>query len=157
VTPKMRHVVMLMAVLSFVAPASARADVRLGLGADYWAGYWAGGYWAERGNGFLSVTLAVDGPIARNLHVGGRFGALVTGGYPNTFGVPLDLFLRAHLGGGRVYLEGLLGPWLFFSNIPDFHFHGAIGFGLQTGGLVFGLEVGWIRSPHAGLRLGFQI
>jgi hypothetical protein len=156
----MRHVMMLMAVLSFVAPAPARADVRLGLGVDYWAGYssgYWGGYWAEMGNGFLSLTIAVDGPIARSLHVGGRFGALVTGGSPNTFGVPLDLFLRAHLGSGRVYLEGLLGPWFFFASPMQFHFHGAFGFGLQSGGLVFGLEVGWIRSPHAGLRLGFQI
>ncbi|HZA49644.1 MAG TPA: hypothetical protein VE549_02825 [Myxococcaceae bacterium] len=143
----MRQVVILMAVLCCAVPAAARADVRLGLGADYWA---------ETRNGFLSLTIGVDGPLARYLHVGGRFGALVTG-YPNTFGVPIDLFLRAHLGGGRVYLEGLVGPWLFFPTAFNMHFHGAFGFGLQTGGLVFGLEVGWVRSTHAGLRLGFQI
>jgi hypothetical protein len=145
----MRHAAILIGVLCCATPAVARADVRLGLGADYWA---------ETRTGFLSVTLAVDGPIARYLHVGGRFGALVTG-YPNTFGVPLDLFLRAHLAGGRVYLEGLLGPWIFFyPNVFDrLRFHGGFGFGLQSGGLVFGLEVGWVDAPHAGLRLGFQI
>ena len=145
----MRHTAILIGVLCCGAPAVARADVRLGLGADYWA---------ESRNGFLSLTLGVDGPIARYLHVGGRFGALVTGGYPNTFGAPIDLFLRAHLAGGRVYLEGLVGPWLLFDPYRlDLAFHGGFGFGLRSGGLVFGLEVGWVKEPHAGLRLGFQI
>ena len=143
----MRHMAILIGVLCCAAPSVARADVRLQLGADYWR---------EPRNGFVTLTLAVDGPIARYLHVGGRFGALVTGS-PNAFGVPVDLFLRAHLGEGRVYLEGLLGPWFFYPSALDMKFHGAFGFGLQSGGLVFGLEVGWVDAPHAGLRLGFQI
>ena len=135
-----------------VAPGTAHADVRLGLGADYWA--------EMPRAGFADLTLAVDGYIARNLQVGGRFGALVTM-YPNTFGVPLDLLLRANL--GHVYLEGLVGPWIFMepywqSYAALFHFHGAFGFGLQSGGLLFGVEVGWLDPwPHAGLRLGFRI
>ena len=144
----MRHAAIVIGALCCAAPSVARADVRLGLGADWWR---------DSRNGFLSLTLAVDGPLARYLHVGGRFGALVTGS-PNTFGAPIDFFLRAHLGEGRVYLEGLFGPWLFFYPYEMvLRFHGAFGFGLRSGGLLFGLEVGWVDVPHAGLRLGFQI
>jgi hypothetical protein len=136
-----------LAALSLLAPGKANADVRLGLGADYWAVPRAG---------FVDVTLAVDGYIARSLQVGGRFGGLLTS-YPNTFGVPLDLLLRANL--GHVYLEGLVGPWLFFEpSVLAMRFHGAFGFGLQSGGLLFGVEIGLLDPwPHAGLRLGFRI
>jgi hypothetical protein len=137
----------LVAALWLLAPGKANADVRLSLGADYWA---------VPQEGFFTVTLAVDGYIARNLQVGGRFGGLLTT-YGNTFGVPLDLLLRADL--GHVYLEGLVGPWLFFEpSVLDLRFHGAFGFGLQSGGLLFGIEVGLLDPwPHAGLRLGFRI
>jgi hypothetical protein len=147
----------LIAAFCLIAPATANADVRLGLGADYWADYW-NDYWEGPRYGFLNVTLAVDGPIARNLHVGGRFGGLMTGS-PNVLGVPIDLLLRANLGGGRVYFEGLLGPWLLLYRGDSWmRFHGAFGFGLQSGALVFGFEVGWLDpAPHAGLRLGFRI
>ncbi|MBX5484672.1 MAG: hypothetical protein IRZ16_22850 [Myxococcaceae bacterium] len=128
--------------------AEAAAQVRLGLGADYHV-------YPRRG--LLNLTLAVDGPIARHLRVGGRFGALATSS-PTEFGAPLDFDLRAHLAGGRVYLEGLVGPWLMFGGGDFLRLHAALGFGLQTSGLTFGLEVGYLDpGPIAGLRLGFRI
>jgi hypothetical protein len=137
------------AVLWLLAPATANADVRLGLGADYWA---------TPRVGFVTLTFAVDGYIAPHLQIGGRLGGLLTGS-PYTVGVPLDLLLRASLAGEHIYFEGLLGPWLFLQPYGlGMRFHGAFGFGVQSGGLLFGFEVGWLDpSPHAGLRLGFQI
>lgn len=128
--------------------AEARTDVRLGLGADYHVA-------PERGQ--LNLTLAVDAPVARFLRVGGRFGALITSS-PTQFGAPLDLEVRAHLAGGRVYLEGLVGPWLMFGGGNLIRLHAALGFGLQTSLLTFGIEVGYLDpGPIAGLRLGFRI
>ncbi len=133
-------------VLLFVPAEAEAADVRLGLGADY----------QLRHRGLLELTLTVDGAVARFLRVGGRFGALATTGGP-TFGVPIDLSVRAELAGRRVYLEGLVGPWILFDD-RILHLHAGMGFGLQSGGLSFGLEVGWLDpSPMAGLRLAFQI
>lgn len=132
------------AVLLACPPASAA--VKLGLGADYWA----------PGGGVFELTLGIDTPLARHVHIGGRFGALVATS-PNTFGVPLDLELRILFGRGRVYAEGLLGPWIFFSGDPV-RAHVAFGFGLQSGSLSFGLEVGYLTpSPIAGLKLAFRI
>lgn len=126
--------------------AAEAAQVRLGLGADYQV--------ARRG--LLELMLTVDGAVARYVRVGGRFGALATTGGP-TFGVPLDLAVRAELASRRVYLEGLVGPWVMFDD-RLIHLHAAIGFGLQSGGLSFGIEVGWLDpSPMAGLRLAFAI
>lgn len=122
------------------------ANVRLGLGADYQV--------ARRG--LLELTLTVDGAVARYVRVGGRFGALATTGGP-VFGVPLDLAVRAELASRRVYLEGLVGPWILFDD-RILHLHAGIGFGLQSGGLSFGIEVGWLDpSPMVGLRLAFTI
>lgn len=128
-------------------PRAEAADVRLGLGGDY-----------QVNRRFLGeVTLTVDGAVARYIRVGGRFGALIASGRPD-FGVPLDLEVRALLAGRRVYLEGLFGPWLIFDSDRFIHLHAAVGFGLQSGGLSFGLEVGWLDpSPMLGLRLGFRI
>ena len=124
------------------------AGVRLGLGADYWA----------TNRGLMHLSLTVDAPLARNIYVGGRFGALATTS-PTTFGVPLDLSVRALLARRRVYIEGLVGPWLLFDRGDGpLHLHGAFGFGLQSSSLSFGIEVGWLDPrPHVGLRLGFQI
>lgn len=139
--------VLLLGVLALPSRAEA-ADVRVGLGADYWA----------PGRGLMHLTLGVDGAIARYIRVGGRFGALATTG-PTNFGAPIDLTIRAELARKKVYIEGLVGPWLLFGAGDSFlRLHGGLGFGLQSGGLSFGLEVGWLDPrPHAGLRLGFRI
>lgn len=133
----------------FALPSQAdAAEVRLGVGADYWA----------NGRGLMNLTLSVDGALARYIRVGGRFGALATT-TPTHFGAPLDLYVRALLANRKVYLEGLVGPWLLFNSNEGFlRLHGALGFGLQSGSLSFGIEVGWLDPrPHAGIRLGFRI
>ncbi|MFL5319288.1 MAG: hypothetical protein ACJ790_06490 [Myxococcaceae bacterium] len=135
------------AVLLTLLPSTALAEVRLGLGADY--------QFYRRG--LINLTLAVDGALARHIRVGGRFGALLANG-PEV-GAPIDLDVRAVLGNGKVYLEGLVGPWLMFGQSDYlFHLHGAFGFGLQSSSFEFGVEVGWLDpSAIVGLRLGFRI
>jgi hypothetical protein len=139
----------LLAVLAAAACAWAgRADasVQLGLGADYWF---------EPDEGMFQLTLAVDTPLARNVTVGGRFGALVTSG-PNDVAVPLDLRLRFRM--QATYLELLGGPWIFFQGDQAVRGHGAIGFGLVRGSVSFGVEAGYLHpSAVAGVRLAFRL
>jgi hypothetical protein len=97
----------------------------------------------------------VESRLARHLSLGGRFGALLATG-PTRLGVPLDLRLRARL--GRVYLDGLVGPWLVFDDGDVLRFHAGVGFGLLTRSFSFGLEVGWLDpTPMIGVRLAFPI
>lgn len=115
-----------------------------------------GDYLLNGGPALFSLTLGVDTPVARSLSVGGRFGALLTTD-PTTAGVPLDLVLR--VSPGRVYLEGLLGPWIFFSG-DAVHAHAAFGFGLSGRSVEAGMEVGWLGGfsrAMLGARLGFRI
>jgi hypothetical protein len=135
---------------ALVATPSAAA-VKLGLGADFALdpGY---------GGGLFSLTLAVNAPIAHNIAVGGRFGGMLTTNY--TVGAPLDFELLVSAAGGRVYLGGLIGPWLVFNNANSFpvRFHGAFEFGLNMGGLSFGMEVGYLQGNAIfGFRMGFRI
>ena len=141
--------------------SSANAEVRLGLGGDFWGGRgrYSNVYWYD-GSGMFHLTLAVDGVLARRVSVGGRFGALITdyyGGYQG-LGVPLDILIRASVGQGRVYLEGFLGPWIMFGPYDPVRIHAAFGFGLQNKNITFGVEVGYL-SPRAivGVRLGLRI
>lgn len=131
-----------------LAPTSSRAsaDVRLGLGADYWL---------DRGAAF-NFTLGVDADVVGPISVGARFGALLVT-EPNTFAVPADVVLRANLGRNRrVYIEGLAGPWIFFEG-ETFRAHGAFGFGIQGRSVSLGLEVGYLQpKPIVGLRLGWR-
>jgi hypothetical protein len=130
----------------WLAPASSEAaNLRLGLGADYW--------FTERAT--FQLTLGVDTHLAGPLHIGGRFGVqLLT--EPGGVGVPLDLVLRAIVA-RRVYLEGLFGPWITFGESEVIRAHAAFGFGIQAGALSFGLEVGYLSpEPVIGLRLGYR-
>ncbi|MFZ5471705.1 MAG: hypothetical protein ACOZIN_19940 [Myxococcota bacterium] len=132
--------------LATLLPATAEAGVRLGLGADYWL----------TRRGLFELTVSVDGHLARHILLGGRFGGLVST-LPNTIGIPLDLQLRGELAGGRVYLEGMGGPWILFEGAP-LRAHVAFGFGIQSGSLSAGLEVGWLDpDPSVGLRFTFRI
>lgn len=146
--------------LAFAAPAEAkrrgharRAQVRssgqavaLGLGADWLL---------DPDRGALQLTLAVETPLARNVTLGGRFGAALLAD-PGRLGVPLDLRLRARL--GRVYLDGLAGPWIVVGEGDALRVHGAVGFGLLGRNASFGLEVGWLDpTPMLGVRLAFPI
>ncbi|MGI5860588.1 MAG: hypothetical protein ACOX6T_00860 [Myxococcales bacterium] len=131
--------------LVLLVPRDGSAAVRLGAGANYWL---------EHG-GLFNLDLQVNTPIAKRLFVGGRFGAFLTTGSERV-GIPLDLALTVPIG-GRVYIEGLAGPWLSFEG--DFiRAHGAIGFGLRSGNLSFGLEAGWLSpSGIIGARLSWRI
>ena len=90
----------------------------------------------------------------RHFSVGGRFGALFITPAP-IVGIPVDLDLRVNI--DRLYLEGLVGPWILFTGAP-LRAHAGFGFGLQTRSLSFGLEVGYLQpAAHVGLRLGFRL
>ncbi len=140
---------MVLAAAAFAAllwAAPARAGTALGVGADYLVDPHAGAF---------QLTLAVDSPLARNVTIGGRFGAaLLTD--PGRVGVPLDLRLRLRAGG--VYLDGLVGPWIVLDDADTVQFHAAAGFGVLRRSLAFGLEVGVLhRTAMVGLRLAFPL
>jgi len=131
-----------------LAPSPARAapagsGVEVGLGADLFP---------SPRTGAFELTLGGRAALARHLSLGGRVGVLVFSG-SGGLGVPLDVALRAHF--NRIYLEGLLGPWIHDGGLD---LHGAIGFGLVTASLRFGLEVGWLDGRSmVGLRLAIPI
>ena len=134
-----------LAVCLGLAPSSSEAsNIRLGLGADYWLVK----------SGTFQFTLGVDTHLAGPLTIGGRFGAMLVTS-PNTLGIPIDLVLHANLA-RQFYIEGLAGPWILFEG-DTFRAHAAFGFGLQSGALSFGVEVGYITpKPTVGLRLGYR-
>jgi hypothetical protein len=136
----------LLAVGLFLVPVSSEAaSIRLGLGADYWFDEGA----AFQGN------LGVETHLAGPLHLGGRFGvAFLT--KPGTLGIPIDLVLSLNLS-RRFYLEGLVGPWIVIDHGETLRAHAAFGFGLKSGALTFGLEVGYASpEPILGVRLGYR-
>lgn len=133
--------------LGWARPAAAyNPQVELGLGADWLA---------SPRDGAFQLTLAGDNRISQHLSWGGRIGLLVLTD-PNRFGVPVDLRLRGHF--GRIYVEGLVGPWFVFRDNDSIRFHGGIGFGLATNRVRVGLEVGYLNpTSMVGLRLAFPI
>jgi hypothetical protein len=132
------------ALLAAARPASAATS--LGLGADYLF---------DPEDGALQLTLGVDSRLARHLSVGVRFGAMVLS-EPDRLGVPIDGRLRVR--SGRVYAEGLVGPWIVFDDADNVRLHAAFGFGLATRSLTFGLEVGWLDpTSMIGVRLAFPL
>jgi hypothetical protein len=145
---KLSHVVVGGAfVTALLSPSIAEAGVRLGLGGDYW----------EDRTGLFGITLTAEGSVTRVLKIGGRFGALATT-TPNDFGVPVDLSIRANLASGRMYVEGLAGPWILFDPVDPIRAHAAFGFGIAGSGVQLGLEVGYLTpAPIAGLRVAFSI
>jgi hypothetical protein len=140
-----RYLLFVAAATALAASRPCAAETRLGLGGDY----------LTDNRGLFQLTLSADAPLARAIAVGGRVGALLVTG--PVVGAPIDAFLRIHL--GRVYLDGLVGPWFFFSGSDAVRLHGGLGFGLLTRGLSFGLEVGGLSAGGAliGLRLAFRI
>lgn len=124
----------------------ARAATALGVGADALL---------EPGTGAFQVTLAGDTTLVRHLAFGGRIGLLVATG-PTRLGVPADLRLR--VAWDRVYLDGLVGPWLVFDDGDTLRFHAAVGFGLARRDFTLGLEVGALdRSTLLGIRLALPL
>jgi hypothetical protein len=128
------------------AAKRATSGVALGLGADYLV---------DPEIGELQLTLAVETPIARGLTAGARFGALVTSD-PTRVGAPIDFRLR--LRAGRLYADGLVGPWLLFDSGDTLRLHAAFGFGILARSMSLGLEVGYLDpTSMIGLRMAFPL
>jgi hypothetical protein len=136
---------LLCAVLALAPALPCSAETRLVLGGDY----------VFNDIGLFELMLNADVQLARGISAGGRAGALLATG--PVVGVPTDLFLRVTP--GRVYFEGLIGPWFFFTNPEPVRLHGGFGFGLQTRRMNAGLEVGGLSDGGAmiGLRFAFRI
>lgn len=135
--------VTLLALLGLARPAAA--SVNLGLGAD----------WIEGDTNDFNLTLGADSFLNRHLSLGGRAGVAFFDD-ANHVGIPIDVRLKLHI--QRIYFEGLVGPWLLIDADDRFHFHGAFGFGLETGSLAIGLEVGQLsHATLVGLRLQFRL
>ena len=131
------------ALFGFARPANA--SVNLGLGAD----------WIEGGVGEFNLTLGADTFLARSLSLGGRAGVAFFDD-SHHIGIPIDFRLKLHV--QRIYFEGLVGPWMLINSGDLFWFHGAFGFGIQSGSLAFGLEVGRLgQATMLGLRLAFRL
>jgi hypothetical protein len=143
---QIRHSVAVLVFFSLLALARpAAASANLGLGAD----------WVSGGSGELNLTLGADSFLARNFSIGGR-GGVAFFDRAHTVAVPLDLRLKLHV--QQIYFEGLVGPWLVFDSGDLFEFHGAFGFGIESRGIAFGLEVGRLSGDTlVGLRLLFRL
>lgn len=135
---------LVLAALTYARPASAGAA--LGLGADWLV---------DPEVGELQLTLAADTRLARGVTLGARFGMMYLPD-PDRVGVPLDGRLRIR--SGRLYAEGLVGPWIVFDDADSLRLHAAFGFGLATRTLSFGFEVGWLDPTSiVGVRVAFPI
>ena len=133
----------LLALLALARPAAA--SVGLGLGAD----------WIEGDQGDFNLTLGVDNHLTRFFSIGGRAGVAFFKHSDNVV-VPIDLKLGVHI--QRVYFEGLVGPWMRFEGDDHFLLHAAFGFGLESGSLAGGLEVGRLEDASMfGLRVAFRL
>jgi hypothetical protein len=135
--------VALVALLGVARPA--QASVKLGLGAD----------WIEGGSNDFNLTLGADSYLARNFSLGGRAGVAFFDDADH-LGIPIDLSLTVHV--QRIYFSGLVGPWILLNAGDRIHLHGAFGFGLESGRLALGLEVGKLsRATLIGVRLAFRL
>jgi hypothetical protein len=108
------------------------------------------------GPGVFSLGLAVESGLGRRVSVGARFGGMITTS-PTSGGIPLDVFLRIRV--NRAYIEGVGGPWIFFSNGDVVRGHVAVGLGLLARDLEFGAEVGFVSPDwtQLGLRIGLRL
>jgi hypothetical protein len=135
--------VAIVVLFGFARPANA--SINLGLGAD----------WIEGGVGEFNLTLGADTFLARQLSIGGRAGVAFFDD-SHHLAVPIDFRLKLHV--QRIYFEGLVGPWLLIDSGDLFVFHGAFGFGIESGNIAFGLEVGSLdHATILGLRLAFRL
>jgi hypothetical protein len=131
---------------ALAAARPAAASTSLGLGADWLV---------DPDSGELQLTLAADTRLAKSVTLGARFGMMYLA-EPDRVGVPIDGRLRIR--SGRLYAEGLVGPWLVFDSGDTVRMHAAFGFGLVTKSLSFGLEVGWLDpTSMVGVRVAFPL
>jgi hypothetical protein len=117
----------------------------VGLGAD----------WIVDDNaGSFMGTLALDGHVVPNLTIGARFGAAILSN-PSRFALPVDARLRFRF--RRVYVEGLIGPWLVSKGDKHLRLHAGVGGGLVLAKTVsLGVELGYLDpSSMIGARIAF--
>ena len=144
--PHPRIVLAAAALAALLWAAPARAGAALGLGADYLVDPEAGAF---------MLTIAGDTPLARHLTIGGRVGAMLVTD-PGRVGIPLDLRLRFRA--NRLYVDGLVGPWIILDDDDSIRFHGAIGFGVLSRSFSVGLELGVLHDTTiVGARLAFPL
>lgn len=142
----MRPVLAALALALAALPRPAAAATALGLGADWLV---------DPEYGELQLTLAADTRLARHVTLGARFGMMYLS-EPDRVGAPIDGRLRVR--SGRLYAEGLVGPWLVFGSGDTLRLHAAFGFGVTTRSLTFGFEVGWLDpTSMIGVRVAFPI
>lgn len=129
------------------APAQA-TEVAVGVGADVWT--------AGNASGLFSFTADVLLTALPGLELGARSGIFfVTPGSlgTGTAGIPLDFQLRGVV--GAFYLEGLAGPWFFFSGTVV-RAHVGMGFGWRHGPFRLGAEVAYLTDgAEFGGRFAF--
>jgi hypothetical protein len=133
--------------LLLAVPRSAHGEIRLGGGADYWV---------NNNAGIFELLLGLDTRLVKHLNVGGRLGVLLVTANP-TVGIPLDFDLRLNLARNAIYIDGLVGPWILFTDRP-FRAHAGLGFGYRAREFEVGIETSWL-DPNAtvGLRLAFHL
>jgi len=104
----------------------------------------------------FSLGLGLESGLGKRVSVGARLGGLITTS-PTTGGIPLDVFLRVRI--NRVYVEGVGGPWIFFSNGDTVRGHFAGGLGLLMHDWEFGAEIGYLSPDRTqlGLRIGVRL
>lgn len=136
-------VVLAVAALAPARPAQA-VEVSLGLGGHYW--------FAEQA--IFDADAVIRQRLAGSFSIGGRVGVAL-GASPVDVGIPLDFLMR--LDASRFYFEVAGGAWIFF-DAERVRPHVSGGFGLVSGNLTFGPEVGWLE-PRAimGLRLTYRL
>lgn len=129
------------------APTEA-SEVAVGVGADVWT---AGG-----SSGLFSFNADFLWTALPGLELGARSGLFfVTPGSlaSGTAGIPLDIQLRGVV--GAFYLEGLFGPWFFFSGTVV-RAHVGMGFGWRSGPFRIGAEVAYLTGgAEFGARFAF--
>jgi hypothetical protein len=135
-----------LAVALFSLPS--RADTRLGLNADY----------VTDNTGMFQMTLGADAYLAWPLAIGARGGIMfLTNSDGTALGAPVDFYLR--FAPNRLYVDGMVGPWFFFSGDPAAVMHAGVGIGVRTRWIDAGLEAGGLSTGETlfGVRFAFRI
>jgi hypothetical protein len=149
----LKRTALLAGLVSSLAAKSAAAEVRLGFGADY----------LFNDRAAFQMNLQGDLPLLASarrrsdliIAVTGRAGGLLTAS-PTVGAMPIDGGLRLYL--GRVYIEGMGGPWIFFSG-DAIRGHAAAGLGVVTRSLDIGIELGALSGSSGliGARLALRL
>lgn len=144
---------LLAALAAALSGTAARAEARLGFGADYLINDRAAFQLNLQGD--LPLLVSARRRSDFEVALTGRAGGLLTAA-PSVGAVPLDVGLRFTL--GRAYLEGLGGPWIFFSG-DAVRGHAGFGLGLITRSLDVGLELGALSGSSGliGARIALRL